>query len=158
MACPKPKPTRMKELEGNPSKKALPKNEPKPKITDTIPAPPSHLNRPAKVEWKKQAAKLHRLGLLTEIDVTMLALYCQAYGRWVEAEKDVAKHGAVITTTNGNVIQSPYVNVANCAMRDCHKYATEFGMSPSSRTKVAVQQTESKSKFAGLIAMPSPKK
>lgn len=157
MAAPKPRPTRIKELEGNPGRRPLPKNEPRPQIPDEIPRAPSHLTREAKKEWKSMSLKLHTLGLLTDIDESALALYCQAYGRWVDAEEKLKKTGTVIKTTNGNIVQSPYLGIANTAMRDCHKYLIEFGMTPSSRTKVAVTNKKSESKFSGLIGIKGGK-
>ena len=35
------------------------------------------------------AARLKRLGLLTEIDGGQLAIYCVAYSRWVAAEDKI---------------------------------------------------------------------
>jgi P27 family predicted phage terminase small subunit len=158
MANLKRKPTRVKELEGNPGRRPLPKDEPQPNITEKIPRPPRHLSNPAKKEWKSMAAKLHRLGLLTEIDTAVLALYCQAYGRWIEAEEKLEKTGLVIKTTNGNIVHSPYASIARTSMLDCHKYAVEFGMTPSARAKVSVSTPEKKSKFAGLVTFPGGKK
>lgn len=152
MATPKPKPTRMKILEGNPGRRPLPKNEVSPKVTEKIPRPPSHLSRAAKKEWKSISEKLNNLGLLTELDVTALALYCQAYSRWVEAEEKLALTGLVVRTTNGNIINSPYVNIASASMKECHKFLVEFGMTPSSRTKVSAVSKTKKSKFTGLIS------
>ena len=66
----------------------------------------------------------------------MLALYCQAYGRWVEAEKEAAVHGLVVRTKSGMLIQNPYLGIANRAAKQTQEFLVEFGMSPSSRTRV----------------------
>lgn len=158
MASPHPKPTRLKILEGNPGKRPLPENEPMPDVPDKVPNAPRHLSKEAKKEWANMSKKLHRLGLLTNIDTTALALYCQAYGRWVEAELNIQLLGATITTINGNIIQSPHVGMANMAMRDCHKFLSDFGMTPSSRAKVTSAKKAEKSKFSGLIGAKKTKK
>ena len=67
----------------------------------------------------------------------MLALYCQAYGRWVEAEQEAAVHGLVVKTKSGMLIQNPYLGIANRAAKQVHEFLVEFGMSPSSRTRVS---------------------
>lgn len=83
----KPKPTKLKVLQGNPGKRKLPKNEPKP--DPVIPDCPSHLDAIAKKEWKRFAKVLDKLGLLTEIDGSAFAAYCDQYSRWVKINHDL---------------------------------------------------------------------
>lgn len=85
------------------------------------------------------AGELLRLGILTTIDRAALVAYCQAWARWVEAEAQVAKLGVIVKTTNGNLIQNPYLSVANRAMDQVRKLAAEFGMTPSSRSRIQTQ-------------------
>ena len=61
MAGRKPKPTEMKRAQGNPGRRPLNNNEPKP---TGIPQCPSHLNEVAKREWRRIAPELIALGLL----------------------------------------------------------------------------------------------
>jgi phage terminase small subunit len=61
MAGRRPEPTALKELAGNPGKRALNTNEPQP---GGIPKCPPHLDKIAKAEWKRIAAELTTLGLL----------------------------------------------------------------------------------------------
>ena len=81
----KPTPTYLKLLNGNPGKRRLNPNEPKPR--NRTPTCPSHLCPSAKAEWKRLAAQLAILQILTEFDRGALAAYCQTYGRWMEAER-----------------------------------------------------------------------
>ena len=74
----KPKPTAMKELEGNPGKHPLNTNEPKP--TKKAPACPKWLEPEAKKEWRRLAKQMEAIGILTEVDMAAFAGYCQAYG------------------------------------------------------------------------------
>lgn len=86
------------------------------------------------------ARRLAKLGLLTEIDGAALAAYCTAYGRWVEAERNVQKYGTVMLSPDkGWPVQSPYLSIANKAMEQMHKFLTEFGMTPSSRSRIQVE-------------------
>lgn len=141
-------PTAIKELHGNPGKRPLNKREPKPRIIGAL-SPPSVMSDDAKREWRRISAELYRLGLLTTIDRASLAAYCQAYGRWFHAERLLRQFeakdpvaGLLAKTTNGNVIQSPLVGVANKAMADMVRYAAEFGMTPSARTRIATEGRE----------------
>jgi P27 family predicted phage terminase small subunit len=129
----KPKPTQLKKLAGNPGKRPLNENEPEPKTR--IPACPFHLSGDAKKEWERVAPLLENLRLLSDIDRGALALYCQAWGRWVEAEEALKKYGVMVKSPNGFPMQSPYLAVANKAMEQIRAMLTEFGMSPASRTR-----------------------
>lgn len=147
------KPTRMKVLEGNPGRRPLPSLEPSPQIEDSVPNPPSHLNIHAKKEWKSMAKKLHRLGLLTEVDHAALAAYCQLYGRWVDAELKLKKTGILIKAKKGGACyQSPALGIANRCLELMHKFLTQFGMTPCSRTKAVASGGTDGSKFSGLLS------
>lgn len=84
-----PKPTHLKVLEGNPGKRAINKNEPKPQAK--APSCPAHLDKEAKAEWRRISKQLLQLGLLTEVDRAALAAYCQAWSRWVYAEEKISQ-------------------------------------------------------------------
>ena len=141
---PKPTPTHLKLVNGNPGKRAIRKKEARPPPSE--PTPPPHLSDDAKVEWGRVMSQLQRCGLMTEIDRAALAAYCQAYGRWVQAEKALARMGEkdlltgalMIKTSNGNAIQNPLVGTANKAMELMLKAAAEFGMTPSARSRIDV--------------------
>lgn len=130
----KPKPTHLKLIMGNPGKRPINTREPKPKIG--IPALPDHLSAAAKVEWRRISKQLAEIGLLSEIDRAALAAYCQSWGRWVDAEHELAKHGTLVKSPNGYPMPSPYLSIANKAMRQMHSLLAEFGMTPSARTRL----------------------
>lgn len=141
----KPTPTHLKLVNGNPGKRAPRKREAAPPLSE--PTPPPHLSDEAKVEWGRVMSQLLRCGLMSEIDRAALAAYCQAYGRWVQAERALSKMGEkdlltgalMIKTSNGNAIQNPLVGTANKAMELMLKAATEFGMTPSARSRIDVE-------------------
>jgi P27 family predicted phage terminase small subunit len=138
----KPKPTYLKLLNGNPGKRPLNEHEPQPERV--IPVAPTELSAEARLEWDRVVGELSRLGTLTVVDRAALAAYSQAYGRWIQAERGIAQmaerdqltSGLMIKTVNGNAIQNPLVGMANRAMADMVRYATEFGMTPSSRSRI----------------------
>lgn len=138
----KPKPTSLRLIEGNKGKRALNKKEPKLELSQ--PTPPQFLCDDAKVEWGRVVGTLFAAGLMTEMDRAALAAYCQAYGRWAQAEralarmadKDELNRALMVKTTNGNAIQNPLVGIANKAKDDVVRHAIEFGMTPSARARV----------------------
>lgn len=107
-------------------------------VTTRLPSCPAHLDDEARREWRRTGRKLLECGLVTEIDTAALALYCQAWSRWVGAEQNLARFGVVIKSPSGFPIQSPYLAIANKAMEQMTRLLVEFGMPPSSRTRVAI--------------------
>lgn len=151
----KPAPTAMKIVTGRDRADRMPKNEPVPvMVMEAMPEPPEHLDAYALEEWHHICGALFRCGVLTEIDGHGLAMYCQAYGRWRKAEEAIqqmakanpASGGLIIKTTNGNIIQNPMVGTANTAMRDAMKFASEYGLTPSSRVRLGVEADRGKDK------------
>lgn len=140
----RPVPTALKLLRGNPGKRALNDAEPKPE--PRLPKPPGHLGPEARREWRRAGRLLMAMGLVSELDRSALAAYCQAWGRWVEAEEQLRKYGMVVKSPSGFPIQSPFLAVANKAMDQMRGYLVEFGMTPASRTRV----------HADLPAEPDP--
>jgi len=143
MASPKPKPTKLKILEGNPGKRPLNENEP---IPQSIASEcPDWLLAEAKKEWKRLAPELEKLGLLTSIDRAAFAGYCQSYAKWKKAEKFLKKHGMTIKIPQkdeyGNVVsiqvkKFPEVSIANECLKQIRSFASEFGLTPSSRGRI----------------------
>ena len=133
----KPKPTHLKLLAGKPGHRPLPEGEPQPDAVDATRQPPSWLSGEARAQWAIEFPKLVRNNMITDIDLTAFARYCQAYGRLIVAESYVAKQGEVLISPSGFPIQNPYLAVANKAHEQMNKLETEFGMTPSSRSRVS---------------------
>lgn len=146
----KPRPTNIKVIAG--TDRADRRNEQEPKPDLNRPDVPPHLSDEGKVEWGRVCEEAYALGILSNLDRAGLAAYCQAYGRWVQAEKalammaerDPVTRGLMIKTTNGNAIQNPLVGTANKAMQDMIRYAAEFGFTPASRSRISAQERDDK--------------
>lgn len=132
----KPKPTALKVLEGNPGKRPLNKNEPKPE--KKAPRCPSWLEPEAKKEWRRMSKRLEELGVLTQVDAAAFAGYCQAYARWKEAEEFLSKHGTIFKTPSGYIQQVPQVSIAQTYLKIMKDFCSEFGLTPSSRSRIVV--------------------
>jgi P27 family predicted phage terminase small subunit len=138
----RPKPTRMKVLTGNPGKRPLNADEPRPE--PKIPECPPELSAVARREWDRLAVELGKLRLLTELDRSALAIYCGAYGLWVEATEAIQKYGTMVKSPSGYPQQSPYVAVANRQAEIMMRIASEFGFTPASRGRIATTVKDSK--------------
>jgi P27 family predicted phage terminase small subunit len=116
------------------------------------PTCPRHLSDEAKKEWRRIVPELEAVGLITRIDRAALAVYCQAWARWLEAEEALRKYGVMVKSPNGFPMQSPYLAVANKAIEQMRGLLTEFGMSPASRTRISVQEpSDEDAEFEALL-------
>lgn len=143
---PAPKPTAQRRLEGNPSKRPMNSAEPMP--DPKKPPAPKWLRGEGRREWNRVARRLNEVGLLTYVDRATLAMYCDAWGEYVEARDKVEKLGTVIKTTKGNLIQNPYYSIKNQAMKQCQQLARELGMTPSARSGLRVMVPEQERSLA----------
>lgn len=139
MAGRKPIPNNLHILRGLPGKR--PVNGDEPKFEKTTPVCPAHLSDEGKREWRRITKQLASADLLTIVDRAALAAYCQAWGRWVEAEESIKKHGVLVKSPQGFPMQSPYLCIANKAMEQMQRMLVEFGMTPSSRSRIKVSST-----------------
>lgn len=78
------------------------------------------------------------MGLISNIDMAALSAYCSAFEAFVEAHKQLKV--LVGKTTNGNVVQNPFLSIQNRQLEIMHKFLIEFGMTPSSRTRLGTGQ------------------
>jgi P27 family predicted phage terminase small subunit len=141
----KPNPTALRRASGNPGKRGY--NAFEPDLPPGMPDCPLHLSDLAVAEWQRIAVTLHEAGVLTLVDRAALAAYCQAWGRWVEAEEKLRDTPPLIRTPSGYVQQSPWLGIANRQMELMGRYMAELGLTPASRSRVV----------AASLADPEPR-
>lgn len=149
----RPKPTRLKVLTGNPGKRPLNVNEPRPEVA--VPECPVELGPVARREWDRLAVELASLRILTNLDRAALAAYCGAYAMWAEATEAIQKFGTMVKSPSGYPQQSPYVAVANRQAEIMMRIASEFGFTPASRSRIATPPQEERTLF-DISERPSP--
>lgn len=130
----KPKPTALKILEGNPGHRPLNTKDLLKK--GKLPKCPSWLEDDAKTEWKRLGKVLAEMGMLTDMDMTAFAGYCQAYARWKAAEEFITQHGDMVRTPNGYLQQVPQVSIAQTNLKIMLKFCEQFGLTPSARSRL----------------------
>lgn len=130
----KPKPTKLKILQGNPGRRPINTEEPTfPSLASDC---PSHLGPTAAKEWARVRELFEAQNIFTEADRASLAAYCVCYGRWVDAEDKVRETGMMVKSPSGFPMQNPFLAIANKALQQMGKITPEFGMTPSSRSRV----------------------
>ena len=135
----KPLPATVHYLNGNPSKLAAGRLLDQVTPETALPEPPETLDAVALAEWHRVGAELLKLGLVAQVDRAALAMYCAWWSRWVAAEtklRELGPDGMIDRTPNGFRQMSAWLQVSNQAAEKVHKYLTEFGMSPSARSRV----------------------
>ena len=147
----RPKPTKLKVLDGNPGRRELPKDEPKPR--PSAPACAKDIDKEARKVWKRMAPMLERLGLLTEADGDMFAILCQIRSRLVaiNGELDQKSDESLLiqlkVTIDGSGQEhteykpSPWVVMEKQYMLLFRSYATEFGLSPRGRAGLSINSS-----------------
>src|SRR5512136_1273338 len=136
MAGRRPKPTKLKLLQGTQRSDRVNRQEPEPKLE--IPSCPRHIQGESRREWKRITKELGAVGLVTRVDRAAIAAYCEAYGRWTEAVSKLHEKGLLVKAPSGYPILNPYLSIINAALDQMRKFLTEFGMTPSSRTRIHV--------------------
>jgi P27 family predicted phage terminase small subunit len=154
----KNKPTAQKQLEGNPGKRALNEKEPKPEAA--IPDCPDFIKGEARKEWDRIAVELYDLGILSKIDRAALTTYCAAWLDFVYASKQIDEQGEVLQSIrylkNGDEVYggkylNPWVNLKLAAMDRLMRIASEFGMTPASRTRIKVEAPTEEDEMASFL-------
>ena len=126
----RPKPSELRLLEGNRGHRPIPDN-PKSRSTERFPRAPQHLDKIAQREWRLRGPELYGSGRLTILDLPAFEAYCDWYSEWRRAKTITGKKEAA---------------------HQMRMFMVEFGMTPSSRTKIKIDiSQDNDSKWDKLI-------
>ena len=138
MPGPKPKPTNLKVLQGNPGHQKLKKAEPQPR--PIRPDCPKFLNAKARAIWHGIIEELDYMGVVTRVDESTLAAYCAAYEEAQRLDVFLNKEGLTVTSAqSGYIQQRPEVAIRNKAWDRVAKFGPELGIGAASRTRIEVK-------------------
>lgn len=151
---PRPIPTALKLLRGNPGKYPTNTDEPRPLMFPSVPEPPTFLSGYALEEWRRITPELHRMRLLSLVDINALAAYCLSYERWRTAEELAKVRGLVIEKRGKLDRVNPLIALAERSAAQMVRYASEFGLTPASRSRITsgIGEPRPPTKFDGLLA------
>lgn len=148
---PAPKPTQLKELEGNPGKRRLPKQEPKPPAGRPRKPHGVSRNRVASRFWDEHAPLLEKMQLLTGADGAAFRLMAEHYSVAVQAAIDINSEGMTTRDDDGNIRKHPLLQIFRDNSLAYLRYAREFGLTPSARTVLHVPDDEEQMSLADLL-------
>lgn len=133
---PPAKPTPLKLVQGTYRRDKAQASEPFPPVK--VPRCPAWLEPEAKVAWKRMTRLLRPLGLIAELDYMALAMLCQSWARWREAEEALTHEGHVQKSAkSGYRSIAPAVTIANNRFAQLQQMLARFGASPADRARVA---------------------
>ncbi len=135
-------PTKIKEMQGTLDKSRQLKNEMQVSALNNLPDAPDWLTPLAQNEWQNVTNELLSLQMLHQIDLVLLAAYCNAISLHIEMEKYLMEKGRVNHYYNedGSLRHSqskPEVKISNDSLANALKIAVQFGFTPSSRGSIS---------------------
>ncbi len=153
----KPKPTANQIAAGDPRKQGMHKLEERlkrePKPGKGLPECPRYLKGRARHAWNFWKEELEGMSLDRRPDAMMLEGACVNYAKAVEADLIIAKDGLIVEEMAlvGENYDEPVVMkrrrhpadmISNSAWRQVRAFAGEFGLSPVSRTRLAIEKKD----------------
>lgn len=144
MAGPPKTPSHLQLVRGNPSKRPINKQEPKP--PSGVPQTPKYFDKRGKYWFKKMGEELDALGVMSTLDAKALELLVEAYVEYRHHCEVLDTEGYTYNTTSmtGDIIKKAHPAAAMKAdvWKRIRAMLSEFGMTPSARTKVSVKGPE----------------
>lgn len=144
---PAPTPSAVLKLRGSHRAKTGREFEPKPKYQRKFKAA-KWMNEKTVKLFRNICDRLKPAGVMTAIDRDALVAYAYTWSMFEESAEWVSKHGQMqpIKDDNGVVVELrpwPQVKIVKDLLPILLRYQQEFGMTPSSRTRVSVDKSNS---------------
>lgn len=139
---PRPLPTQLKVLRGNPGKRRLNANEPTPPLGGVV--MPAHLGEVATAKWQELLPLLQSVKVMTTADVEALARYCDTYEWWLATRAKLKQEGDTYPILNDSgevkyIAQRPEVSIAHKLSVQLRQLEQDFGLNPSARSGLHVE-------------------
>lgn len=136
---PKPTPTHLRIVRGvRPDRVNL--AEPKPKKAK--PKCPGWLSDDAKRVWRRTTKQLETMGLLYEADQDIIVAYANAVVNYERATRIVDEQGVLVEGRRDGQVSNPAVRVQRDCAQLIRQFASELGLTPSSRSRLTVREDD----------------
>lgn len=144
----KPTPTALKLVAGERSDRV---NDDEPQPGEGIPVCPSSHPQVRKV-WDYTVDQLQRMRVITMADRDALAAYCEAVVQHRVASEILAREGLIVEGSHGGSVPHPAQKIQREAAAMLRAYSTEFGLTPSARSRIKVGDSQpEKTQGAGRL-------
>lgn len=104
--------------------------------------PPNWLSKTAKAEWKRILPQLLKIDIVSNLDLSNIAGYCQAYSNYRQATEAINASNLVIQAIDEDsgysyIKANPWVKIQTDSAAEMRRFADLCGMTISSRLKAA---------------------
>jgi len=107
-------------------------------------SPPDWLSEVAALEFTRVVSEAAQVGMLDNLDLSVLAVYADNYGQYVAAASYLNEHGQVVKTQNGYKTPSPWLKVKDSAAKNIFSCSTKLGLAVTDRLKLITPVKEEK--------------
>ena len=107
------------------------------------PEPPSWISDEGRALWPDIAPRIHRYGLMRDVDAEVCALLCDAIVLYRRA-RDHQLSGMPVTFKDGQPKRNPMVGILREAEADVIRLMRELGMSPAARVGLTIDKPAAK--------------
>lgn len=144
---PKPTPTHLRIITGNPQHRPINADEPVPE-GEIDPQGPEFLSARARYHWRRA---VDSAPWIKATDEAVLMSYSMAYAEVEEHEAQIRKLGHVIKMGKAGFQQNPHVWLKKNAIERLMRASAELGLTPSSRSRVKVKGKKKPSSVLGKL-------
>lgn len=142
-----PIPDEEKERRGTLEKSRVNKDKPILEKTEESPQVPITLTGAAIEVWDKTVPELWNIGLVDTVGESIIESYCRQMGRHLDIEREISSASDFIQKTeNGYEQINALFTLSNKALDQALKIAREYGLTPSSRTRIGLEWIKIKEK------------
>lgn len=130
-----PKPSRLRELEGNRGRRPVTKSIELP----SRPMPPSYLDEQQLTLWH-QIERATPAGVLTLADNQTIERMVVAWSRYRECQHKIGQLSLFMRGSQGQLVMSPLVRIQHLAAREMHLAGEALGLSPVARARISAPE------------------
>ncbi len=111
------------------------------------PKMPTFLKGASRKHWKELVENLMKHQIINELDADILSMYCQAYARWLDADKELSDTSMFQKSPNGYEQYSPQFTAWRELTMMCLKIADKLGLTPPARIRLKAPAPEAQDGF-----------
>jgi P27 family predicted phage terminase small subunit len=147
------KPSALKDLAGNPGKRAPKPNRPTPPAPAKFPGPPKNLGLHGRRYWKEVGPDLLATGVFTMADFTAFLLLCDSIQVYAVAKEEIREGKSIVEDTDAGFRKSPYLAIKDQQHAQILTLLKEFGMTPRARENVSGYEPDDDDPIGDLMKL-----